>query len=66
MKYKFLINKQESTGLKHLNGSKIFIKYSNDMNYIYKNTEEYNPIKKCNILIVFDDMIADMLNNKKA
>ena len=66
MKYKFLINKQESTGLKHLNGSKIFIKYSNDMDYIYKNTEEYNPIKKCNILIVFDDMIADMLNNKKA
>ena len=35
------------------------------MNDIYKNTEEYNPNKKRKILIVFDDMIADMLNNKK-
>ena len=35
------------------------------MDDIYKNTEEYNPNKKCKILIVFDDMIADMLNNKK-
>ena len=31
----------------------------------YKNIEEYNPIKKRKILIVFDDMIADMLSNKK-
>ena len=35
------------------------------MDDIYKNTEEYNPNKKCKILIVFDNMIADMLNNKK-
>ena len=35
------------------------------MDDIYKNIEEYNPNKKCKILIVFDDMIADMLNNKK-
>ena len=35
------------------------------MDNIYKNIEEYNPSKKCKILIVFDDMIADMLNNKK-
>ena len=32
---------------------------------IYKNIEEYNPNKKRKILIVFDDMIADMLSNKK-
>ena len=32
---------------------------------IYKNMEEYNPNKKCKILIVFDDMIADILSNKK-
>ena len=32
---------------------------------IYENIEEYNPNKKCKILIDFDDMIADMLNNKK-
>ena len=64
-KYQFLINKRESTGLKHLNDSKAFIKYSNDMDDIYKNIEEYNPIKKRKILIAFDDTIADMLSNKK-
>ena len=41
-----------------------FIEYVNDMDDIYKNIEEYNPDKKQNIMIVFDDMIADMLNNK--
>ena len=35
------------------------------MDGLYKNIEEYNPNKKRKILIVFDDMIADMLSNKK-
>ena len=35
------------------------------MDDIYKNIEKYNPKKKLKILIVFDDMIADMLSNKK-
>ena len=35
------------------------------MDNIYKNIVEYNPNKKRKILIVFDDMIADMLSNKK-
>ena len=35
------------------------------MNHIYKNNEEYNPNKKQKILIFFDDMIADILSNKK-
>ena len=39
-KYQFLINKRESTGLKHFNDSKAFIEYSNDMDDIYKNIEE--------------------------
>ena len=64
-KYKFLINKRESTGLKHFNDSEAFIKYSNSMDDIYENIGEYNPNKKRKILIVFDDMIADMLSNKK-
>ena len=55
----------KSTGLKHFNDSKAFIEYSNDMDNIYKNIEEYNQMKKCKILIVFDDMIADMISNKK-
>ena len=63
--YQFLINKRESTGLKHFNDPKAFIEYSNDMQDVYKNIEEYNISKKRKILIVFDDMIADMINNKK-
>ena len=35
------------------------------MDNIYKVIEEYNPNKKRKILVVFDDMIADMLSNKK-
>ena len=64
-KYQFLINKRESTGLKHFNDPKAFIEYSNDMHDVYKNIDEYNPDKENKILIVFDDMIADMINNKK-
>ena len=64
-KYQFLINKRKSTGLKHFNDSKAFIEYSNDMQDVYKNIEKYNPGKKRKILIVFDDMIADMINTKK-
>ena len=45
--------------------SKVFIEYYNDMDNIYKNIEEDNPNKKRIILILFDDMIADMLSNKK-
>ena len=63
-KYQFLINKRKSTGLKHSNDSKAFFEYSNNMGNIYKNIEEYNPNKKSKILIVFDDMITDMLSNK--
>ena len=48
-----------------MNDSKAFIEYSNGMDDIYKNIEEYNPNKKHKILIIFDDMIADMLNNKR-
>ena len=41
------------------------MEYSNDMSDVYKNMEDYNPNKKRKILIVFDDMMADMINNKK-
>ena len=60
-----LINKRENTGLKHLNYSKSFIEYSNDMDIIYKKFEEYNLNKKRKIFIVFADMTADMLSNKR-
>ena len=64
-KYQFLINKRESTGLNHFNDPKAFIEYSNDIQDVYKNIGEYNTDKERKILIVFDDMIADMINNKK-
>ena len=64
-KYKFLINKRESIGLKHFNDPKTFVEYSNDMQDVYKNIEEYNVDKERKILIVFDGMIPDMINNKK-
>ena len=43
----------------------LLTEYSNDIDDIYKNIEEYNPNNKRKILIVFDGMIADMLSNKK-
>ena len=64
-KYQYLINKRESVGLKHFNDPKAFIEYSNDMHDVYKNIDNYNLNKENKILIVFDDMIADMINNKK-
>ena len=51
--------------MKHFNDLKVFIEYSNDIQDVYKNIEEHNIRKKCKILIVFDDMIADVINNKK-
>ena len=41
------------------------MEYSNDLQDVYENIENYNPIEKSKILIVFDDMIADMINNNK-
>ena len=51
--------------MKRFNDPKAFIEYSNDMQDFYKIINEYNPGKNHKILIVFDDMIADMINNKK-
>ena len=64
-KYQLIINKRESTDWRYLNDSKAFIEYSNDLDDIYKNIEEYNSNKNQKILIVLGDMIADMLSNKK-
>ena len=64
-KYQVLIKKRESIGLKHFNDPKAFIEYSNNIHVVYGNINDYNPDKKNKILIVLDDMIADMINNKK-
>ena len=63
-KYQYLINKREKVGLNHDDDPKAFMEYSNDMEDVYKNIEDYNPKKSRKVVIVFDDMIADMINNK--
>ena len=65
VKYQYIINKREDVGIDHFNNPKAFIEYSNDMHDVYKNIDEHNPYKENKILIVFDDMIADMIHNKK-
>ena len=64
-KYEYLIKNRENAGIKHLNDSKAFIECSNTMNDVYENIDNYNPNRKRKILIVFDDMIADIMTNKK-
>ena len=59
-KYQVLINKREIIRLKHFNDPKAFIEYSNDTQDVYKNID-----KERRILIVFNGIIADMINNKK-
>ena len=63
--YQYLVYKREKVGIEHFKYPKAFIDYSNDMQDTYKIIEDYNPNKKRKVLIVFDDMIADMINNKR-
>ena len=65
VKYQYLVSRREKVGLDYFHDPKPFMEYSNDMLYVYKNIEDYNRDKKRKVLIVFDDMIPDMINNKK-
>ena len=64
-KYEFLIKKREDAGIKNLNDLNAFIECSNMIDDVYENIDDYNPNKKRKILIVFDDMITDIMTNKK-
>ena len=64
-KYEFLIKNREDAGTKHFNDRNVFIECSNRMNDVYHNIDDYNPNRKRKTLIVFDDMIADIMANKK-
>ena len=64
-KYEYLIKKREDAGIKHVNNPNAFIECSNTMDDVYENINDYNPIKKRKKLIVFDDMIADIMTNKR-
>ena len=64
-KYQFLIKKREDTGIKHGNNPNTFIVCSNTMDDVYKDIDNYNPKRDKKVLIVSDDMIADIMTNKK-
>ena len=63
-KYEYLINKREQAGIKNLNDPHAFIEYSNDMNDVLDDINNYNKNSDKKVLIVFDDMIADIEYNK--
>ena len=63
-KYEYLINKREQAGIKNLNDPHAFIEYSDDMNDVLDDINNYNKNRGKKVLIVFDDMIADIEYNK--
>ena len=62
--YEYLINKREQAGIKNLDDPKAFIEYSDDMDGVHGNINNYNKNRDKKVLIVFDDMIADIEYNK--
>ena len=65
-KYQLLINKREKAGINFNNHPNTFIEYSNSMDDILSDIEDYNKKKKRKILIIFDDMISHVMSDKKA
>ena len=66
LKSQFLMKKREDVGIKHLNDPKAFIECSQYMDDVCNNINDYNPNRNIKTLIVFDDMIADIMTNKKS
>ena len=64
-KYQFLIKRFEDAGIKHLNDSKAITEYSQCMDGVNNNIDDYNPSRKRKILILFGDMIAEFISNNK-
>ena len=62
--YEYLIKNRENVEIKHVNNLKTFIECSNTIDDIYENIDDYNPTGKRKLLIIFDDMIADIMTNK--
>ena len=64
-KYQYLINKREQTGIKNLNDPHTFIEYLSDMNDVLEDINNYNKKRDKKVLIIFDDMIADIMRSEK-
>ena len=55
--------KRENVLIKHLNNSNVFIECLNTMDDVYGNIDDFNQSRKRKVLIVFDDMITDIMTN---
>ena len=64
-KYQFLINKREQARIKNLNDRHAFIEYSNDMDDVLDDINNYNKNRDKKVLIIFDDMIAGIMRSEK-
>ena len=64
-KYQYLIKMIENAGINHLNDLNAFMECSNTLDDVYENINDYNLSRRRKILIVFDNMIADIMTNKR-
>ena len=64
-KYEYLIKKREDVGIKHLSNPNAFIECSDTMDYVYDNIDDYNSNRRRKILIVFDEIIAGIMTNRR-
>ena len=64
-RYEFLIKKCKDVEIKDLNDPNAFVECSNTMDNVSENIDDYNLNRERKILIVFDEMIADIMTNKK-
>ena len=64
-KYQLFIKGREKVGIENFKNPKAFLDYSQTIDDVYENLEDYNPTKKRRVLIVFDDMIADIESDRK-
>ena len=64
-KYEILIKKHENAGIKYFNNPNAFIECSNSMDDVYENINDYNPFGKKEVLVVFHDMIVDIMTNNE-
>ena len=64
-KCEYLMKKCKDAGIKHVNNPNAFIECLNTMDDVYENIDDYNPIRERKRLIVFDDMIVDIMTNRR-
>ena len=64
-KYEYLIKRREDAGIKNVNNPNAFIVCSNMIDDVYEDIDNYNPKRNKKVLTVFDDMIADIMTNKR-